>query len=311
MAPSRVVVRTVLVDALAVVLGVAFYFGVRGQTAGSPETALRHAADVLAVEQALGLDIERGVQSAFIAQESLTTLANWIYIWGHWPVIIATLVWLAVHHRPVFRRLRDAMLVSGLLGLCVYTTYPVAPPRLADMGMIDTVANQSGAYRVLQPPAFVNQYAAMPSLHVGWDLLVGLALVAAASTLTVRAVGAVMPALMAAATVLTANHYVLDVLAGAALGLLGWVVAARLERRRVRRAQPPAEVPPPLPEVPPLPELPPPPEARRRATEQSVPRQRRAGDLLPAPRHEDRAIGRAAGLHDAYEGAADRRCGRR
>ena len=303
MAPSRVVVRTVLVDALAVVLGVAFYFGVRGQTAGSPETALRHAADVLAVEQALGLDIERGVQSAFIAQESLTTLANWIYIWGHWPVIVATLVWLAVHHRPVFRRLRDAMLVSGLLGLCVYTTYPVAPPRLTNMGMIDTIADQSGAYRVLQPPAFVNQYAAMPSLHVGWDLLVGLALIAAASTLAVRAVGAVMPVLMAAATILTANHYVLDVLAGAALGLLGWVVAARLERRRAYRAQPP-------PAVQPQPRVQPP-EARRRATGQSVPPQRRAGDLPPVPRHEDNALRRAAGLRDAYEGAADRRCGRR
>ena len=303
MAPSRVVVRTVLVDALAVVLGVAFYFGVRGQTAGSPETALRHAADVLAVEQALGLDIERGVQSAFIAQESLTTLANWIYIWGHWPVIVATLVWLAVHHRPVFRRLRDAMLVSGLLGLCVYTTYPVAPPRLTNMGMIDTIADQSGAYRVLQPPAFVNQYAAMPSLHVGWDLLVGLALIAASSTLAVRAVGAVMPALMAAATILTANHYVLDVLAGAALGLLGWVVAARLERRRAYRAQPPPAVQPP-PRVQP-------PEERRRATGQSVPPQRRAGDLLPVPRHEDNALRRAARLRDGYEGAADRRCGRR
>ena len=315
MAPSRVVVRTVLVDALAIVLGVAFYFGVRGQTAGSPETALRHAADVLAVEQALGLDIERGVQSAFIAQESLTTLANWIYIWGHWPVIVATLVWLAVHHRPVFRRLRDAMLVSGLLGLCVYTTYPVAPPRLTNMGMIDTIADQSGAYRVLQPPAFVNQYAAMPSLHVGWDLLVGLALIAAASTLAVRAVGAVMPALMAAATILTANHYVLDVLAGAALGLLGWVVAARLERRRAYRAQPPPAVQPP-PRVQPPPAVQPqprvqPPEARRRATGQSVPPQRRAGDLLPVPRHADNALWRAAGLRDGYEGAADRRCGRR
>ena len=321
MAPSRVVVRTVLIDALAVALGVAFYFGVRGQTAGSPETALRHAADILALERALGLDVERGVQSAFIAQESLTTLANWIYIWGHWPVIVATLVWLAAYHRPVFRRLRDAMLVSGLLGLCVYTTYPVAPPRLADMGMIDTVADQSGAYRVLQPPAFVNQYAAMPSLHVGWDLLVGLALVAAASTFAVRAFGAAMPALMAVATVLTANHYVLDVLAGAALGLLGWVVAAWLERRRARRAKPPSPavqrpmpaVQPPPPAVqPPLPAVQPPlPAARRRATGQSVPPQRRAGDLLPAPRHEDDVLRRGGELRDAYEGAADRRCGRR
>ena len=213
-------------------LAVGFYFGVRGLTAGSPATAVRHAADVLALEAQLGLDVEHGLQAALLHQESLTTLANWVYIWGHWPVIVATLVWLAMHHRPVFRQLRDAMLVSGLLGLCVYTTYPVAPPRLAGMDMVDTVAEQSGAYRVLQPPAFVNQYAAMPSLHVGWDLLVGLAVVAAAGTLAVRALGAAMPLLMAGAVVLTANHYVLDVVAGAALGLVGWGVARRLEARR-------------------------------------------------------------------------------
>ena len=238
MGARRALVRTVLCDAVAVVLGVVVYFGVRGQTAGSPETAVRHAGDLLAVEARLGLDIERGLQAALLQQESLTTAANWVYIWGHWPVIAVVLLWLALHHRAVFRRLRDAMLVSGLLGLCVYTTYPVAPPRLAGMGLVDTVADQSGAYRVLQPPAFVNQYAAMPSLHVGWDLLVGLAVLAAASTLPVRALGAAMPLLMAGAVVLTANHYVLDVVAGAALGLLGWEVARRLERRRQRALAP-------------------------------------------------------------------------
>jgi len=121
----------------------------------------------------------------------------------------------------------------------------------------------------------------------------------------VRAIGAVMPALMAAATVLTANHYVLDVLAGAALGLLGWVVAGWLERRRVRRAQPPPEVAPSLTEV--APSLS---EVAPSLSEQGVPPRRRAGDLLPAVRHEDNALRRAAGLRDACERAADRRCGR-
>jgi membrane-associated phospholipid phosphatase len=134
------------------------------------------------------------------------------------------------------------MVASGLMGLCVYTTYPVAPPRLAGLGFVDTISEQSSSYRVLQPPAFVNQYAAMPSLHVGWDLLVGLALVAAAGSVALRTVGRLMPVVMAAATVLTANHYVLDVLVGAAFGLAGWVVALWLERRRDARA--PVPLPP-------------------------------------------------------------------
>ncbi len=141
-------------------------------------------------------------------------------------------MWLALRDRVLFRRLRNALIASGALGLCVYTTYPVAPPRLAELGLIDTVTGSSRAYRVLQPPAFVNQYAAMPSLHVGWDLLVGMALVAAAGTAALRVVGRTMPVLMALSTVVTANHYVLDVLVGAGFGLAGWLIALRLERGR-------------------------------------------------------------------------------
>lgn len=231
----RSALRTVAADAAVVATGVVVYFGVRGMTAGTPDVARAHAADVLALEKTLGLDVEAGVQAVLLDVEPLVTLANWVYIWGHWPVIVATLVWLALHDRTVFLRLRNAMIASGALGLCVYTTYPVAPPRLADRGLVDTITEQSSSYRVLQPPAFVNQYAAMPSLHVGWDLCVGLALVAAASTLAVRTVGRLMPVVMAAATVLTANHYVLDVLAGAAFGLAGWAIALQVERARVRR----------------------------------------------------------------------------
>ena len=236
----RSVLRTIAADAAIVVTGVVVYFGVRGLTAGSPETARDHAADILALEKTLGLDVEAGVQALLVDIAPLTTLANWVYIWGHWPVIAATLVWLALHDRTVFLRLRNAMIASGGLGLCVYTTYPVAPPRLLERGYVDTITEQSNSYRVLQPPAFVNQYAAMPSLHVGWDLILGLAVVAASSTLVMRTLGRLMPAVMAAATVLTGNHYVLDVLAGAAFGLAGWAIALELEKRRLRRTPAPA-----------------------------------------------------------------------
>ena len=231
----RGVARLVAVDLLVVATGVGTYFGVRGLTAGDAAAAREHAHDVLAVEKTLGLDVEAGVQDLLVDVEGVTTVANWVYIWGHWPVIAVTLLWLAVTNRTVFLRLRNAMVASGVMGLCVYTTYPVAPPRLAGMGFVDTITEQSRSYRVLQPPAFVNQYAAMPSLHVGWDLVVGMALVAAAGGLLLRTVGRVMPVLMGVATVITANHYVLDVLIGAAFGLAGWAVALRLERRREAR----------------------------------------------------------------------------
>jgi membrane-associated phospholipid phosphatase len=123
---------------------------------------------------------------------------------------------------------RNAFLISGAIGLVCFALFPVAPPRLLDEGWVDTVTERSEAYRVLQPPVFVNQYAAMPSLHVGWDLLIGISLVRLARRRTVKALGVVLPAAMFLATVLTANHYIIDGAAGAALALGALWAAYRL-----------------------------------------------------------------------------------
>ena len=218
-----------------VLLFVCVYFGVRGLTVGSTVDALDHARDITAFEEHLHLDVEEALQAPASRSETIVTIANWVYIWGHWRIIIITMLWLLRWHTEIFRRLRDAIVLSGAVGMVVYATYPVAPPRLAGLGLIDTVSENSRAYRVLQPPAFVNQYAAMPSLHAGWDLLVGISIVTAATTVALRVIGFALPTLMAVAVVLTANHYVVDVIAGVVLVLLAHVAALALERRRHRR----------------------------------------------------------------------------
>jgi hypothetical protein len=235
-------VRSVLLEVVVVAAGVVAYFGIRGLTSTDVDAAVDHAHDIMALEERLHLDQERWLQELVVPSDAMSTLFNWIYIWGHWPVIVATLLWLALRHRTAYLRLRNAMMVSGGLGLLVYTTYPVAPPRLAGLGMVDTVTERSQAYRVLQPPAFVNQYAAMPSLHVGWDLLVGLTIVSVATASWLRMVGRLMPVLMAVATVATANHYLLDALAGVAFALAGLWVALVIERHR-RPPHPPPDLP--------------------------------------------------------------------
>ena len=240
-APARVHVPGralwVLRQVLAVGAGVFVYFRVRGLTASRPGVALDHAHQVLAFESWFKIDLEHEIQAVATSRDWLTDLANWIYIWGHWPVIITVMIWLALRHRTVFLRLRNAMFVSGGIGLVIFALYPVAPPRLTALGYVDTVTERSEAYRVLQPPAFVNPYAAMPSLHVGWDLLVGLAVASAASTVLVRWLGRMMPVLMWAAVVLTANHYIVDGVAGAALALFGLAVAMWWERLETSRAE--------------------------------------------------------------------------
>ena len=123
------------------------------------------------------------------------------------------------------------MFVSGGIGLLIFAAYPVAPPRLAGFGLVDTVTEYSHSYRALQPPALTNIYASMPSLHFGWDLLVGITVAMEARHLAVRLAGVMMPVLMAFAVIVTANHFVVDIVAGGALALVGLAVALRLERR--------------------------------------------------------------------------------
>jgi hypothetical protein len=224
--------RGFLVQLVLVVAGIVLYFSVRGLTESRADVAVRHADWVWRVERALSLCWERSVQAVVLDHGWVVTAANWVYIWGHWPVIAAVLPWLYLRHPRDYLLLRDAMALSGAVGLLIFATFPVAPPRLAPFGLVDTVTQQSHAYRVLQPPTFVNQYAAVPSLHVGWDLLVGLFVLRCAAHWLLRVAGAVMPLAMTAAVVITANHYVLDAILGAALSLAALLVVAAVRRAR-------------------------------------------------------------------------------
>ncbi len=222
--------------------GILAYFGVRGLTDDHPIRAQHNAADIWRLERWLHLGVEHWVQGLIIDRPVLVDAANGVYIWGHWPVIAAAMLWLLIRHPDTLRRLRSAMFVSGAVALVVFALVPVAPPRLFDLGLVDTVTAYSNAYRVLQPPTLVNVNAAMPSLHCGWNLLVGLALVATTPAgrrgLPQRVLGTLMPLVMTFSVVATANHYLVDIFAGEALALACWILVAR--RRRVPASAPAA-----------------------------------------------------------------------
>jgi PAP2 superfamily len=216
------------------------YFLVRGQTQGEGAVAIHNGYQVLAFEHRYGLDVEQWAQSLIITRPWRVNLANSIYIWGHWPVIAGTLIWLHQKRRDDYLLLRNAMFISGAVGLVIFATYAVAPPRLLGVGLDDTVTQHSNAYRVLQPPSLVNKYAAIPSLHVGWNLLIGISLYRASASRLLRAVAVVSPILMAGAVVVTANHYVIDGILGSGLALAGlnvsFLITPRLREldRRLR-----------------------------------------------------------------------------
>jgi membrane-associated phospholipid phosphatase len=220
-------------QAALVLCCVYLYFRIRNITEGSFDVARAHAHEIAELEQRLGIAVEDTAQQPFLGSDVLSTVANavGIYLW-HWPVIVATMLWTAWRHRAVFLRLRDAMIASGLLGMVVFATYPLAPPRLADLGMVDTITRDNTAYRLLQPTDLTNQFAAMPSLHSGWDLLVGIAIVSAAGSVWLKAVGCTLPVLMVVSVVVTGNHFVLDVLAGIVLAAAAMMIVYRPPWRR-------------------------------------------------------------------------------
>ncbi len=204
------------------------YFLVRGLVDADPAVALRHAYSMVDLERALGLFHEPALQQQVLQYPVLVDALNAIYVYGHWPLIAVTLGWLFLRHRSAFHEIRLAMILSGLVGFACFFLFPMAPPRfLPELGFVDTVVLHSDAYRVLQPPSMTNQYAAMPSLHVGWNLLMGIAIVRNASSRWLRAFGVCMPLAMWATTVLTGNHFLLDGLVGstivlAMLALVRW-----------------------------------------------------------------------------------------
>jgi hypothetical protein len=220
--PWRVVLRETV---LIVAAGLA-YFAVRGLIEGGPDRAFLNAERVIEFEQALHIYREHDIQGLFAGNDRLIDIANWIYIWGHWPVICTVALCMLLTSPALYLRYRNAFLISGALGIVIFAAFPLAPPRLMDLGLIDTVTERSYAYRVLQPPQLVNQFAAMPSLHFGWNLLIGIAIAAHAPWRPVRALGWLLPCAMFAAIVITANHYIIDGFAGGIVALTGFGLAA-------------------------------------------------------------------------------------
>jgi membrane-associated phospholipid phosphatase len=222
---SHALVREVSLVAFATLA----YFGVRNLTVGSAAEAFSNAERLTELEEGLGLDWERALQDALLDHGWAVTLFNWIYIWGHWPVIIATGILLYRRSRDRYLLLRNAMMISGVVGFLFFALLPLAPPRLVDRALVDTVTDQSSSYRALQPPGLTNQYAAFPSLHFGWNVLVGIAVWGATRRVSLRALSLAGPAAMGLAVVVTANHYVVDLIGGLVIVVAAFWVARDLQ----------------------------------------------------------------------------------
>jgi membrane-associated phospholipid phosphatase len=206
------------------------YAASRWVVTGELEDALRHTEVIVALERQLGILVESSVQHALDGTAWLWLL-NHAYLAAQVAVLPAALVWLYRHHQGEYRTLRDTIVVTWLLALPVFWLFPVAPPRLAELGITDTITAQTGlALDAKLTTSFYNPLAAVPSLHCGFALAVSIALARAVRHLAARALAVAWTPLICLAVVATGNHFVLDIVAGLAITTLGFVLVYTTRR---------------------------------------------------------------------------------
>ncbi|GAA3371821.1 phosphatase PAP2 family protein [Streptomyces sannanensis] len=208
----------------------AAYTGCRLLARGDVTTAVDNGLAILRIEKFLHIDIELPLNRLLTGTPALGIPADFAYASLHYLVTPAILVWL-FRRRPLrYRAARTWLMTSTLLGLVGFTLMPTCPPRLLDAGhgFVDTMAQYS-AYGWWGGEAsaprglggMTNQYAAMPSLHVGWALWCGVMLWRYGRAPLTRAVGIAYPLTTTFVVMGTANHYLLDAVAGVAVMGLG------------------------------------------------------------------------------------------
>jgi hypothetical protein len=214
MAPNRSWAR----DAVPVVLALALSPLVAALAPG-PAAPLAHVRELVRVERSLGLLFEPAVHRWAAAHQPLQALGDFAYVGVHLPVTLGVLVWVWLRRPRAFALVRDTFVATQALCALGYVLLPTAPPRMIP-GLGDGSAAVSGFDRLFQSP-----YAAMPSGHVAFALVVSAAVARLARTRTARALALLYPAAVVAEIVATGNHLWLDAVGGALAAALGFALA--------------------------------------------------------------------------------------
>jgi len=225
--------------ALVAALMLVYKYGRHLMAAGHVQNAINNARGVMGFERSLGVFTEARLQDLVDGNVTAIRFLNGYYLVAHALVTALAFVWLYARHADVYRRFRNVMVVMTVAGLAVHLGFPLAPPRMfPKLGFVDT-------QRIFGPTTygpgspykgFANQFAAMPSLHFGWALVVAWAVLLASSSRW-RSLVLLHPLLTLAAIVLTANHYWTDAFAALVLFAIALTFDHYWEKHREKRAE--------------------------------------------------------------------------
>jgi PAP2 superfamily len=203
--------------------------------------ALHHAHEIAGLERIAHLAWELPLQRALLHEPALIEAMNVFYLAAHFLGTGLFFVWLYRRSRAGFRLFRNGFMLATGIALAVAWRFPTAPPRVAGLGLVDTLRHFSDI-DIGSPGSggLSDPVAAVPSLHAGWAVGVAAGLVIYARPLAVRLVAVIYPAVVVLTILATGNHFVLDALAGIAVMALGFGLAAlpacfRVVPSRLRR----------------------------------------------------------------------------
>jgi len=210
---------------------------------GDVARAVANAHDLLHLESVLNLDVERSANQLLTDVPGLALVASYWYSALHYVVTPAVLIWVYRRHALGYRRVRNALVLATATGLVGFVLLPVAPPRMLP-GYVDVLATTSGsgwwgsdASAPKGLGGLTNELAAMPSLHVGWALWCAWVVFLCTRNRWLRVAATCYAAGTTLVVIGTANHYVLDAVAGAAVV----AVAVAATRPRVSRGSAPRQ----------------------------------------------------------------------
>jgi PAP2 superfamily len=220
-------------EAVAVLGLYGLYELARGLVVGDARDADHHAHRVVAIERWLHLFLEGNVQHAARALPGLTSLLGTAYLILHLAVTAGVLLWLHQRRPAAFAFVRTTLLLASALAVIGFLAYPTAPPRLAGIGIADTVSNGHVDLNKGLVSSLYNPYAAVPSMHIGYALIVAASLLLYGRRPLVRTLGALYPPFVLLVVVATGNHFFFDAAAGALVTAGAAAAAVPLTRRKV------------------------------------------------------------------------------
>jgi hypothetical protein len=206
---------------------------VRGVVDGQVTAAFAHARWIVNAERSLHLFFEPNVQSWTVSRSWLIHGADFTYVNAHFVISTAFLVWLYFWRNEAFYFVRNMFMVAMGMALVLYVLYPTAPPRfLPEWGFTDTVSDFFGQGASHSASVLYNPYAAMPSMHVAFALMIGIAGVRLVKWRPARVFWALYPLFISFVVIVTANHFWLDAAVGGVVAVASAYAAAVLARAR-------------------------------------------------------------------------------